>query len=127
MRVPTIVTENEKSWLLTSTKITKLEDYIPHEADTRFIYVATQVDMPVIIRTADTDVLVLMVHIYSSRNMDRPWQMKINHEHFVNFGASCDHIGSETCNMLPAFHSITGCDTSAFVPFRVGKVVPWKS
>eukprot|EP00795_Rhopilema_esculentum_P006387 gene6387-11826_t len=126
IRIPTIITENEKSWLLTTTSITELEDCNHFEADTRLIYVATQVDdMPVIISATDTDVLVLMVHIYSWRDIDRPWQMKIDHQNFVNVAAIADHIGSEACNVLPAFHSITGCDTTSF-PFRVGKVAPWK-
>eukprot|EP00795_Rhopilema_esculentum_P008797 gene8797-14830_t len=81
--------------------------------------------MPVIISATDTDVLVLMVHIYSWRDIDRPWQMKIDHQNFVNVAAIADHIGSEACNVLPAFHSITGCDTTSF-QFRVGKVAPWK-
>ena len=123
--IPTIITENEKSWLLTPTRITELEDCNHYEADTRLICVATQVDMPVIIRATDTDVLILMVHIYSWRNIDRPWQMKIDHESFVDISAICGHIGSEACNILPAFHSITGCDTTSF-PFRAGKVVPGK-
>eukprot|EP00795_Rhopilema_esculentum_P003979 gene3979-18263_t len=74
--------------------------------------------MPVIISATDTDVLVLMVHIYSWRDIDRPWQMKIDHQNFVNVAAIADHIGSEACNVLPAFHSITGCDTTSF-QFRV--------
>ncbi len=125
IRVPTIVTENEKSWLITPTTITELDDCNHYEADTRLICVATQVDMPVIIRATDTDVLVLMAHIYSWTNIEKPWQMNIDQESFVNINAICSHIGSEACNILPAFHSITGCDTTSF-PFRVGKVAPWK-
>ena len=126
VRIPTIITENEKSWLLTTTSITELEDCNRFEADTRLIYVATQVDdMPVIISATDTDVLVLMVHIYSWRDIFQPWQIKIDHQNFVNVAAIADHIGSEACNILPVFHSITGCDTTSFL-FRVGKVAPWK-
>ena len=77
--------------------------------------------MPVIISA----ILVLMVHIYSWRDIDQPWQIKIDHQNFVNVAAIADHIGSEACNILPAFHSITGCETTSF-PFRVGKVAPWK-
>ena len=111
-----MITENEKSWLLTTTSITELEDCNHFEADTRLIYVATQVDdMPVIISATDTDVLVLMLHIYSWRDIDQPWQMKIDNQNFVNVAAIADHIGSEACNILPAFHSITGCDTTSFL------------
>ena len=126
IRIPTIITENEKSWLLTTTSITELVDCNHFEADTHLIYVATQVDnMPVFISTTDTDVLVLMVHIYSWRDIDQPWQMKIDHQNFVNIAAISDHISSEACNILPDFHSITGCDTTSF-PFRFGIVASWK-
>ncbi len=124
-RIPTIITENEKSWLLTPTRITELEDCNQYKADTGLIYVATQDDIPVIIRATDTDVLILMVHIHSWRNIDRPWQMKVSHESFLNISLICDKISLEACNILPAFHSITGCDTTSF-PFIARKVFPWK-
>lgn len=51
--------------------------------------------------------------------------MKIDSDTYVNVEAICERYGTDACKILPAFHSITGCDTSSY-PYRVGKVRPWK-
>ena len=124
LRIPTIVTENEKSWLLTTTAVIQLDDCNHIEADTRLIYVASTADSPVVIRATDTDVLILMVFVYTEMRKHQ-WQMKIDKDSYVNIGKICDGFGTDVCKALPAFHSITGCDTVSF-PFRVGKIKPLK-
>ena len=65
LRIPTIVTENEKSWLLTTTAVIQLDDCNHIEAATWLIYVASTANSPVVIRATDTDVLILMVFVYT--------------------------------------------------------------
>ncbi len=119
LRSPTIVTENEKSWLLTTTAVIQLDDCNHIEAGTRLIYVASTANSPVVIRATDTDVLILMVFVYTEMRQHE-WQMKIDRESYVNIGKICDGFGPDLCKALPAFHSITGCDTVSF-PFQVGR------
>eukprot|EP00794_Sanderia_malayensis_P001998 gene1998-2272_t len=64
LRNSTIVTENEKSRLLTTKVVIQLDSCNHIEADTRLIYVASTANSPVIIRATDTDVLILMVFVY---------------------------------------------------------------
>ena len=51
--------------------------------------------------------------------------MEIGHSRFTNIEAICSNIGTKACAILPAYHSITGSDTTSF-PFRIGKIKPWK-
>ena len=50
--------------------------------------------------------------------------MKIDHR-YVSVNKLTTHFGEEVCEVLPAYHSITGCDTTSF-PFRIGKIKPIK-
>ena len=56
---------------------------------------------------------------------EHQWQMKIDRESYVHIGNICDNFGTDVCKALPAFHSMTGCDTVSF-PFRIGKIKPLK-
>ena len=53
------------------------------------------------------------------------WFMKIGNEHYVNIKLICCFYGPDVCTLLPAFHSLTGCDASSF-PFGCSKVKPYK-
>ena len=66
-----------------------------------------------------------MVHEFPTRISNQKLQMKIGHERFVNIESICAKIGTEAGAILPAYHSITGCDTTSF-PFGIGKLKPWK-
>ena len=124
-KIPLQITENEKTWLISNDNFTELEDSNHREADTRLILEADKLDAPVIVHATDTDVLVLMVHAFPTRVFEQKWQMKIGHERFINIESICVNIGTEACAILPAYHSITGCDTTSF-PFGIGKLKPWK-
>ena len=39
---------------------------------------------------------------------------------FVPIHALVEKLGSVMCNLLPAFHSLTGCDTTS-EPYLIGK------
>ena len=51
--------------------------------------------------------------------------MMIDHERYVSVKALVDRFGDNVCQVLPAYHSITGCDTTSFA-FGIGKVKPFK-
>ena len=50
--------------------------------------------------------------------------MKVD-DRYISVKKLATHFGDEICQLLPTFHSITGCDTTSY-PFRVGKVKPFK-
>eukprot|EP00795_Rhopilema_esculentum_P003494 gene3494-1875_t len=43
----------------------------------------------------------------------------------VYIGSVSKEYGSDVCNVLPAYHSITGCDTTSY-PYGIGKIKPFK-
>ena len=51
--------------------------------------------------------------------------MQIDLERFLNINAIEDRFGEKMCNVLHAYHSITGCDTTSYAA-TVGKVKPLK-
>ena len=118
------MTEEENTWLITRTKIEKLQSCNYHEADTRLIFHAEQSTAPVIIRATDTNVLILLSYGCNGCKPLHDWMMKIYHR-YISVNKLTTHFGEEVCEFLPAYHSITGCDTTSF-PFRIGKIKPIK-
>ena len=118
------MTEEENTWLITKTKIEKLQSCNYHEADTRLIFHARQSTAPVIIRATDTNVLILLSYGCNGCKPSHDWMMKIYHR-YISVNKLTTHFGEEVCEVLPAYHSITGCDTTSF-PFRIGKIKPIK-
>ena len=49
----------------------------------------------------------------------------IDKETYVDIQDIRSHFGDEICAILPAYHSITGCDTTSY-PSNVGKIRPFK-
>ena len=69
----------------------------------------------------DTDVLILLVWVYSHFSITNKWYIKYDHEKFADIGLIVIFLGKTVCVILPAFNSVTGCDTTSYF-FRVGKV-----
>uniref|UniRef100_UPI00358E375C uncharacterized protein n=1 Tax=Myxine glutinosa TaxID=7769 RepID=UPI00358E375C len=124
LRIPLTVTEEQNTWLITQTKFEQLESCNHHEADTRLVLHASKCEGSVVIKASDTDVLILLSYAYSVCKPPQDWFMKIDHR-YVSVKKLTTHFGDEVCQTLPAYHSITGCDTTSF-PFRIGKIKPLK-
>ena len=126
LKVPLVITYEENAWLVTPEEVDKLQNCNHHEADTRIIRHTIKADNPVVVVASDTDILILLVYAYNKflKDTDRQVQMKIDSERFVNIRTIVDNIPEDAINCLPAYHSITGCDTTSY-PFGVGKVRPW--
>ena len=79
LKIPLTVTEEENTWLITKTKIEKLQSCNYHEADTRLIFRVRQSTAPVIIRAIDTNVLILLSYGCNGLKPIHDWMMKIDH------------------------------------------------
>ena len=79
----------------------------------------------VVICATDTDILILLVFASSRFNPAEQWSMKTARDSFVEISKISSHYREAACNILPAFHSITGCDTTSY-SYNVGKVKPFK-
>jgi hypothetical protein len=102
------------------------------EADTRIILnllyetKSSNGDKTIIVRSPDTDVLVLLVYYAVFTNCCILFDTGVgNKRRLLSVRKILSGIGNETAKVLPGFHAFTGCDcTSAFV--RKGKKLPYK-
>ena len=107
-------------------------DSSQEEADTRIILHCLHVasnssESSVIVRSPDTDVLLLLVRFLSSIEGDKRVFFDTGQGNKRRILSINDIVASnhEICAILPAFHAFTGCDTtSSFV--RRGKTGPLK-
>ena len=102
-----------------SAEITQLS-FMAEEADTRLLYHAkqaadTQACPAIIIRSSDTDVMVLAIYfqreIHSRILVQR--QAKKKKWKFVDIPSVQRQLGLDICEALPGFHSFSGCDTTS--------------
>ena len=106
------------------------------EADTRInVHVKDSLergDRCVMVRTVDTDVVVLLIGQFYDLQEQNP-----NADICVGFGIGklfryyhintiCEHLGREKCRSLPPFHAFTGCDTTSSF-FGKSKKSAWAS
>ena len=112
--------------------LTNLAPCNHEEADTRLLLhakdAAQQGINRIMIRTVDTDVVILAIALYDYIEAEEIW---------ISFGTSRNHryipahiishaLGSDKSKALPAFHALTGCDqTSAFA--GKGKKSAWEA
>ena len=96
------------------------EDCNHEEADTRLVYLALKGKTDMVIVSKDTDVLILLVWAYAKHDIKESWYMMYEHGKYADIGKIVEFFGNEICLALPAFHSLSGCDTTSYF-FRVGK------
>ena len=107
-------------------KIHKLQQNSDQEeADTRLRLLALQKQTDAIIVAQDTDVSVLLVWAYKKYHVRHKWYFKYDAEKYADVGAICDFLEEDVCLALPAFHAITGCDTTSYF-YRAGKLRVFK-
>ena len=116
-----LVTEEKRTILIATDEVTELESCNHIEAGTRLILEASKSPNDVVIRCADTDVLMLMCYAQMKLDIRKRWVMMIDKETYVDIQDIRSHFRDEVCEILPAYHSITGCDTTSF-PANVGKL-----
>ena len=102
------------------------------EADTRIILHCLEIsssmadNTTIIVQSPDTDVLVLLLRYIPQINRTTLFDTGTgNKRRLISVNKIAETKGVDICTVLPALHSLTGCDTtSAFV--RRGKVAPLK-
>lgn len=104
------------------------------EADTRLVLHAIHMCQDydrIIVKSDDTDVLVILLYYRSINLLDTLVYMHAGHttqftqrECFIPINAIVDKIGANLCQNLPAVHAITGCDSTSSL-YKVGKNVAY--
>ena len=82
----------------------------------------------VMIRTIDTDVVVIALGMFSSLNLS---ELRISfgtgkNQRLLSIHSISDAIGAAKCNGLPFFHAFTGCDHISFFTGK-GKKSAWRT
>ena len=127
-----VATDGEQVLVCPARDISSLAPCSHEEADTRmFVHAAEATNrghMKIIIRTVDTDVVVLAISVVHQLGVDELW---------LDFGVGKNRrylaahllsqaIGSLKSKCLPLFHSLTGCDTTSSFLGR-GKRTAWEA
>ena len=89
------------------------------EADTRLIlhalHCAKHGHRRILIRSVDTDVVVLSIAAFHALSIDQLWiafGVK-KHYRYIAIHAIANKLGLENSRALPFFHALTGCDTTS--------------
>ena len=125
LKYPLVINDGDVTWRLSTDSCEKLRNVNHQEADTRVVYFSSISDNKVIVNATDTDILVLLLFAFSCLKPLYDWQMRISADRYICVRSISNHYGNNVCNILPAFHSLTGCDTTSH-PFGVGKIKPFK-
>ena len=88
------------------------------EADTRLLLHAKQASRPdsrIVIESPDTDVLVLSVAHFNDINCEEMWfRIGVKDQlRYIPVHDASRKLGETLCRALPAFHAMTGCDTTS--------------
>eukprot|EP00794_Sanderia_malayensis_P001365 gene1365-biopygen1116 len=121
LRCPVVITSKELTYQITNRSSEVLFHCNHKEADSRLILHAILANQDVVVVAKDTDVLVLLVWAYEKCAVTHQWFMKYERDSFADVGKICRFIGRQLCLSLPAFHSISGCDTTSYM-FKTRKV-----
>ncbi|XP_065184634.1 uncharacterized protein LOC135815285 [Sycon ciliatum] len=100
------------------------------EADTRMLlhayHASADYSTGLVIRSPDTDVLVLCIALASSIPARLLFETgRRAASRIVDISAVAEKLGAQVCSALLGLHAVTGCDsTSSF--YRIGKKKAWK-
>ena len=118
---PFIYTTENQTYRFEDGKKSVLHECNHEEADTRLVLQAFLEETNVVIACKDTDVLILLVWAYAYHQIKNEWFFKYENEKYAEISKICEYLGPQICLVLPAFHALTGCDTTSYF-FRAGKV-----
>ena len=127
-----IITHEEEVRYSEPTDTKGLSPCTHEEADTRMLLHAADGSQQgfkrIVIRTVDTDVVVLAVSLASRIGCENLCVAFGTGKSFryLNVSAIANMLGTEKCDTLPAFHALTGCDTTSCFASK-GKRIAWST
>ena len=116
-----VFSRKDETYNVTRGKIKLIYRSNHEEADSRLVLQAFRNQGDSVIVCKDTDVLILMIWAYAFYKIKYKWFFKYDSEKYAEVRKICEHFGLELCLSLPAFHGLTGCDTTSYF-YRSGKV-----
>ena len=71
----------------------------------------------------DTDILILMVHVFESRHSDHDWFIKTKKNQLVNVSKIHEYISNAVAITLPAMFILNGCDKMSYFYRKTKKAI----
>ena len=102
------------------------------EADTKIIlhlaHAASQGHQMALVRTVDSDVVILAIHWFASLGLSELWVRLGSGKkmHDIPIYTLSAQLGPSRCIALPLFHAVTGCDTVSHL-LGCGKKTAWSA
>ena len=123
--VPVVVTQGQNTWYIDHNTCIMLFTCNHEEADYRMVHHASLEDTTCIVKSKDTDVLMLLAYEYAKIKPESNWYMLYDNDNYADIKQITSHLGNDISLSLPQFHSVTGCDTTSYF-FNHGKVSIFK-
>eukprot|EP00794_Sanderia_malayensis_P002215 gene2214-2520_t len=120
LEIPLTINHRKRTVKITTNYIGIKVECNHEEADTRVVMHAFNSEGPVVLKAKDTDILILIIYAFALKGQETMWCMQIDHNKYVNIGKIVQFLGVSVCLQLPAFHSVTGCDTTSYF-YRTSK------
>eukprot|EP00794_Sanderia_malayensis_P020787 gene20787-22825_t len=92
LKIPLMITEEEKTWIIRQTGTEELDSSNHIEADTRTILEVLKSNRPVVVKAADTDIFVLMCYVFSACQPVEEWMMKIDWDRYATISCIQNHF-----------------------------------
>ena len=121
IKIPIIFTNDRNTFQVAEQSDQLLFTCNHKEANTRVVLHGCLKNTNCVVVSKDTDVFVLMVFAFASKNIKRSWSMNIDQNKYTNIGKVVKYLGKDLVLKLSHIHVVTGCDTKSFM-FSVRKV-----
>ena len=109
-----MITLEKVAWEISLTGVQNLSPFNHEEAGTRIIYHCTLEDKPTVVIASNTDILILMLHVFASRLPDHDWFLQTKKKQFGNVYKIRNYIGNAVAITLPSMFVLTSCDTVSY-------------
>ena len=104
----------KEAWEISLTGVQNLSPCNHEEEDTRILYHCTLEGKQTVVNALDTDILILLVHVFASHLPDHGWFLQTKENQFVNVSKIHDYISNTVAITLPAMFVVTDCDIVSY-------------
>ena len=121
--VPVFFTEKEKIYKIDQNGWREIFSCNHEEADYSLVLHASLYDTPCVVRSKDTDVLVLLEFGYNRMKPSCNWFMQYENtaDTYADNNTINMYLGANIVSCLPHYHVLSGCDTTSFF-YNCGKI-----
>ena len=118
-----VITLEKVAWEISLSGVQNLSQCNYKEANTRIMYHCTLEDKPTVVIVWDTDILILIVHVFASCLPDHDWFLKTKKNQFVNVSKIHYYIDNAVAMTLPTMFVLTGCYTVSYFYSKFKKAI----